>query len=383
MAPKYVPTNTLLKSLSYALREHHPHCPTIFPIRPKTRRSAATFTHRRHAQAISILPTAVDKTSADFKDNSSQLSEIMSKYASLHQKIPQGGPDKARKKHVERGKMLARDRVTALIDPAAAAAMSHGHSRCSDELRPASAAKPLPSTWPIGPAAAHPFSLMRLEALPNGGFRLTENLPDNAVPLYAILSHRWENDDQEVTYGDMVKGLGRDKAGYDKIQFCGEQATRDDLQYFWVDSCCIDKSNEGEHQKANQSHVSLHWELDFQNSKWFTRGWTLQELLAPASVEFFSRNRARLGDKVWLQQPIQQKTGFSINERFSWIERRKTTLEEDKAYSLLGIFDVSIPIRYGEGIANAFKRLEDEINKQMKCIRDLRVTDPRDDKETD
>ncbi|KAK5311180.1 hypothetical protein LTR93_011809 [Exophiala xenobiotica] len=257
-----------------------------------------------------------------------------------------------------------------------------------------------------------------LGTLPNGDFRLTDDLPDNAIPPYAILSHRWENDNQEVTYGDMVKHLGRDKAGYNKIKFCGAQATRDGLQYFWVDSCCIDKSNEGEHQKAIQcmfhwyrrasrcyvylSDVSVspgddnhmqHWELDFQNSKWFTRGWTLQELLAPASVEFFSRNRARLGDKVSLQQLILQKTGigiralqgerlyqFSINERFSWIERRKTTLEEDKAYSLLGIFDVSIPIRYGEGIANAFKRLEDEIHKQMKCIQDLRVTDPRDDK---
>ena len=257
-----------------------------------------------------------------------------------------------------------------------------------------------------------------LEALSNGGFCLTENLPDNAIPPYAILSHRWENDDQEVTYGDMVKGLGRDKAGYDKVKFCGEQATRDGLQYFWVDSCCIDKSNDGEHQKAIHSmfhwyrrasrcyvylsDVSVspcdnndmqRWELDFRNSKWFTRGWTLQELLAPASVEFFSRNRARLGDKGSLQQQIQQKTGidiralqgerltnFSINERFSWIERRKTTLEEDKAYSLLGIFDVYIPIRYGEGMPNAFKRLDDEINKQTKCIQDLRVTDPRDDK---
>ena len=99
---------------------------------------------------------------------------------------------------------------------------------------------------------------MRLvKAQPTGGFCLTEDLPDCAIPPYAILSHRWENDDQEVTYGDMVKGLGRDKAGYDKIKFCGEQATRDGLQYFWVDSCCIDKSNEGEHQKAIQ--CMFHW----------------------------------------------------------------------------------------------------------------------------
>ncbi|KAJ9611488.1 Methylcrotonoyl-CoA carboxylase beta chain, mitochondrial [Cladophialophora chaetospira] len=116
MAPKYVPTNTLLRSLNHALREHPQHCPSTFHFRPRCR-AAATFTHRRHAQAISVLPTAVDKTSQDFKDNAAQLGDIMSKYAALHQKISQGGPDKARKKHIERGKMLARDRVTALIDP--------------------------------------------------------------------------------------------------------------------------------------------------------------------------------------------------------------------------------------------------------------------------
>ncbi|KIW15144.1 hypothetical protein PV08_05189 [Exophiala spinifera] len=248
-----------------------------------------------------------------------------------------------------------------------------------------------------------------LEALTNGEFRLTETFPDNEISLYAILSHRWESDDQEVTYEDMIKGQGRDKAGYDKIKFCGEQATRDGLQYFWVDSCCIDKSNGGEYQKAIRSifhwyrrasrcYVYLsdvfvspydsndiqRWESDFRNSKWFTRGWTLQELLAPRSVEFFSRNGVRLGDKGSLQQQIQQKTGidiqalqgarltqFSIEERFAWMERWKTTLEEDKAYSLLGIFDVSISIHYGEGMANAFRRLEDEINKQTRCIQDL------------
>lgn len=135
----------------------------------------------------------------------------------------------------------------------------------------------------------------------------------------------------------MIKGLGRGKAGDDKIKFRGEQATRDGLPYFWVDSCCIDKSNDGEHRKAIHSmfhwyrrasrcYVSLsdvsvspydnndmhHWELDFQNSKLFTRGWTLQKLLASASVEFFSQNRARLGDKGSLQQLIQPKTGIDI-----------------------------------------------------------------------
>jgi hypothetical protein len=135
------------------------------------------------------------------------------------------------------------------------------------------------------------------------------------------------------------------------------------------------------------------WELDFRKSRWFTRGWTLQELVAPVSVEFFSRERRRLGDKLSLIHQIQEVTGipesalrgeplsqFSAKERFSWINTRETKLEEDKAYSLLGIFDVHIHLRYGEGIANAFKRLEEEIDKFGKCIQDLRITDPRDDK---
>lgn len=97
------------------LREHHA-CPSTRSLHPRIR-SAATFTHRRHAQAISVLPTLVDKSSPDFKDNAAQLSEVVAKYTSLHETIAQGGPDKARQKHLQRGKMLARDRVTALIDP--------------------------------------------------------------------------------------------------------------------------------------------------------------------------------------------------------------------------------------------------------------------------
>ena len=71
---------------------------------------------------------------------------------------------------------------------------------------------------------------------------------------------------------------------------------------------------------------------------------------------------------------------FSDKERFSWIQPRHTKVEEDKAYALLGIFDVQMPLRYGEGIANAFKRLEEEIDKFNKCLQDLRLSDPRDDK---
>jgi hypothetical protein len=123
-------------------------------------------------------------------------------------------------------------------------------------------------------------------------------------------------------------------------------------------------------------------------------GLELQELIAPASVEFFSQEYERLGDKSSLVQQIHLITGipkpalqgvplseFSAKERFRWIDPRKTTVEEDKAYSLLGIFDVDMQLRYGEGMPSAFKRLEKQIEKLEKCIQDLRLTDPRDDKQ--
>ncbi|KAF1997056.1 HET-domain-containing protein, partial [Amniculicola lignicola CBS 123094] len=104
------------------------------------------------------------------------------------------------------------------------------------------------------------------------------------------------------------------------------------------------------------------WKPAFQNSRWFTRGWTLQELVAPTSVEFFSADGERLGDKVSLVEEIHEITGicvqalqgralseFSLHERMSWAERRETTREEDAAYCLLGIFDIHIPPIYGEG----------------------------------
>ena len=115
------------------------------------------------------------------------------------------------------------------------------------------------------------------------------------------------------------------------------------------------------------------WESDFRKSRWFTRGWTLQELLAPTSVEFFSQEGKRLGDKSSLGQEIHEITNisysalqgdplsqFSVEERLRWIEHRQTKLEEDKAYTLLGIFDVYILPIYGEGIASALARLLDE-----------------------
>ncbi|KAF1967154.1 hypothetical protein BU23DRAFT_660474 [Bimuria novae-zelandiae CBS 107.79] len=91
-----------------------------------------------------------------------------------------------------------------------------------------------------------------LSTNPDGSFSLTDFIGD-AIPSYAILSHTWAADNQELTFQDLKNGLGFGKEGYGKIQFCSEQAERDGLRYFWVDSCCIDKSNSAELQTAINS----------------------------------------------------------------------------------------------------------------------------------
>ncbi|KAF2676051.1 hypothetical protein K458DRAFT_425005 [Lentithecium fluviatile CBS 122367] len=250
-----------------------------------------------------------------------------------------------------------------------------------------------------------------------GGFRLTQ-FPDDAIPPYAILSHTWGADAEEVTFEDLTNGTGKNKAGHEKIWFCGEQARQDGLQHFWIDTCCINKANKAELSQAIQSMFRWYrnaarcyvylpdvtvatdeeanpplWESAFRKSKWFTRGWTLQELLAPNTVEFFSRERRKLGDKTSLTQQIYKVTGiphsvlqgaplsqFSIKDRLRWSEHRQTTRPEDKAYSLLGVVDVDLAPCYGEGAEGAFRRLHDEISKLERCIQDMHSTDPCDDK---
>lgn len=220
----------------------------------------------------------------------------------------------------------------------------------------------------------------------------------NYIPRYAILSHTWGHEYEEVTFDDLSKGIDTSKPGFRKIAFCAEQADKDGLQYFWMDTCCIDKTNSTElneainsmfkwYRKATKCYAYLSdvptinrgwldllsnrsWEHPFRNSRWFTRGWTLQELLAPTSVEFFSSDGWRLGSRNSLRREIHDITGiptqalqgrpltqFKIKERSTWISGRETKLEEDMAYSLLGIFDVFIPLIYGEGRASAFRRL--------------------------
>ena len=235
----------------------------------------------------------------------------------------------------------------------------------------------------------------------HGELSLTTDFVDDA-PRYAILSHTWGRDEDEVTFHDLENGSGTSKVGYAKLQFCGKQAEKDGLDYFWVDTCCINKANHAElseaitsmfrwYRDAQHCYVYLSdvsvsndssnqpqqtWELAFRNSRWFTRGWTLQELIAPTSVKFFSREEELLGDKKMLEQQIQETTGipitalsgspltqFSIKERLRWAAKRNTKRKEDQAYCLLGIFSVFIPLMYGEG-DHAFVRLEEEIRKR-------------------
>lgn len=241
---------------------------------------------------------------------------------------------------------------------------------------------------------------MRLLKWLNGDISLTYHPNHDNLPSYAILSHTWATDDQEVAFRELVNGSGKTKAGYAKIQFCGEQAAKDGFEYFWVDTCCINKEDGVELQMSINSmfkwyrdaakcyvllpdvsisdrmagsEQDLCFESEFRTSRWFTRGWTLQELLAPSSVEFFSTDYKRLGDKFSLGGLIHEITGvpiealrefvlsqFSIDQRIAWAMKRNTKYEEDLAYCLLGMCNVFLPLIYGEGKRNAFRRLRIE-----------------------
>jgi hypothetical protein len=208
------------------------------------------------------------------------------------------------------------------------------------------------------------------------------------IPPYAILSHTWGPDHEEVTYQDLQNGTARGKRGFVKLQFCGTRAQEDGLRHFWIDTCCIKKDSSAElseslnsmfrwYRSAVKCYVYISDDIsqdDLFQSRWFNRGWTLQELLAPRCVEFFTRDGVRLGDKSSLELEIHEKTGipiaalqgrplaeFTVTERMAWAEHRDTTLEEDRVYCLLGIFDAYMPVIYGEGYNNARRRLEREM----------------------
>jgi hypothetical protein len=238
---------------------------------------------------------------------------------------------------------------------------------------------------------------MRLLQYDNEGtLSLTKYFQEDEIPPYAILSHTWE--DGEILFRDLEEGRHWFKAGYHKLDFCRKQAANDGLKYFWVDTCCINKSSSAELQEAIISMFSWYrnaakcyvyltdvtmgdnlepaqTEIAFRNSRWFTRSWTLPELLAPKVVEFYTSDGRWMGDKASMlaelhaitripQEAIQGSplSQFSVEERMSWASSRRATRIEDEVYSMLGILHVFMPLIYGEGV-HAKERLKEELEK--------------------
>ena len=240
---------------------------------------------------------------------------------------------------------------------------------------------------------------------------------DSDIPKYAILSHRWE--DNEVLYKEFKKGKAYEGPGLKKIQESCALAAKEGYDWIWIDTCCIDKRSSAELSEAinsmyewykksavcyvylsdvcySPSDVSIlkdihkrslnvgsrsfstfhEWnplKQEFCNSSWFGRGWTLQELLAPARCIFFDRHWTFIGDFFQLEADIAEAAGIprqylgeehryaSIAQKMSWASCRKTSRGEDLAYCLLGLFDINMPLLYGEGADKAFYRLQSEI----------------------
>ncbi|ORX99611.1 heterokaryon incompatibility protein-domain-containing protein [Clohesyomyces aquaticus] len=213
------------------------------------------------------------------------------------------------------------------------------------------------------------------------------------IPEYVILSHTWG--DEEVIFQDVQQSKVSEKKGYAKIQGFCKKAAEDGFQYGWVDTCCIDKTSSAELSEAinsmynwyKGSRICYAYLADFEMtvggvgdhyrgfiaSRWWSRGWTLQELLAPETVEFYDSNWNEVGTKLSLQDQIAEITGidrrilggadpFGVNVavRMSWAAQRETTRIEDQAYCLMGLFRVNMPLLYGEG-KRAFLRLQEEI----------------------
>ncbi|KIN08824.1 hypothetical protein OIDMADRAFT_188507, partial [Oidiodendron maius Zn] len=208
---------------------------------------------------------------------------------------------------------------------------------------------------------------------------------DRTIPQYVILSHTWG--ENEISFQQFQNGVLNNK-----IKQCCVQARKEGFGYVWVDTCCIDKTSSAELSEAINSMFRWYKEAvlcyvyleDFsllrdrlKPCKWFTRGWTLQELIAPPVVEFYDTHWVRFGTRMSLQMVISALTripvpmltaskalqDYSVAVRMSWASRRNTTRLEDRAYCLMGLFDVNMPMLYGEGL-RAFQRLQEEILKR-------------------
>ncbi|RGP58956.1 het domain-containing protein [Fusarium sporotrichioides] len=209
---------------------------------------------------------------------------------------------------------------------------------------------------------------------------------------FAILSHTWG--DEEVSYQDMSDlARARRKKGFQKIEKTCEIARNRGLQYTWIDTCCIDKTSSAELSEAinsmyrwyQLSEVCFTYLSDFQDDitvmtndfgkcRWFSRGWTLQELIAPRTAEFYSCTWQLIGDKISMASLLASAADIDtkvllgetrlskipVAVKMSWAAKRKTTRVEDAAYCLLGIFDINMPMLYGEG-HKAFYRLQQMI----------------------
>ncbi|KIK16414.1 hypothetical protein PISMIDRAFT_59462, partial [Pisolithus microcarpus 441] len=239
---------------------------------------------------------------------------------------------------------------------------------------------------------------------------------------YAIVSHRWG---EEINYEEMI-GLTKMKRkerkevkrryGYQKIVKSCEQAAKDGYTWLWIDTCCIDKRSSAELSEAINSmyrwyrnaqvcyaYLNDVGESTFPTKKdddkfsqsngwpeWFMRGWTLQELIAPKEVKFFNKGWVPIGNKRHLAPTLQVITGIphevltggmaakslTVAQIMSWAANRKTTRVEDRAYSLMGLFGVYMPMLYGEG-EKAFRRLQLEIIRRSSDQTMLSAWDPR------
>ncbi|KAI1033561.1 hypothetical protein LB505_012975 [Fusarium chuoi] len=229
---------------------------------------------------------------------------------------------------------------------------------------------------------------------------------DHNVPKYVILSHTWITG-QEVTLQDMHNKKGMERSGYEKIRQACALALKNGYGYAWVDTCCIDKTSSAELSEAINSMMSWYERSEicytyladvppdtnirepkssFATSRWFERGWTLQELIAPSRLIFLYDDWSVMYERDDMVDLITQITGIddsflfslrsltdgslqsrlhtaSIAEKMSWASKRKTTRIEDTAYCLLGIFGINMPLLYGEG-THAFLRLQEEIMKR-------------------
>jgi Heterokaryon incompatibility protein (HET) len=226
-------------------------------------------------------------------------------------------------------------------------------------------------------------------------FQLVE-FGDKEIPKYTILSHTWDR--EELSYEDIRKQEFQHKAAFAKLKGCCTQALKDGFDWIWVDTCCIDKSSSAELSESINSMYRYYRDSsicyvyfadchsaeglpvsieEFKLSRWWSRGWTLQELIAPRRVQFYSSAWKYINDKHTLANLIHSITGIpravlngaspgscNVAQRMSWAAGRETTRNEDIAYCLIGLFDIQMVPIYGEGATNAFLRLEEEVLKR-------------------